>query len=70
VVPNLLVQENQVGLELNGRHQLLVYAHDVNLLDDKADTIKKSTETLIDASKEIDLSVNSEKAKYMLLSRH
>jgi hypothetical protein len=28
------VQKNQIGLKLNGTHQLLVYADDVNLLDD------------------------------------
>jgi hypothetical protein len=45
------VQENQLGLKCNGTHQLLPYAGDVNLLEDNIDTIKKNTETLIDASK-------------------
>jgi hypothetical protein len=51
-------------------HQLLVYADDVNLLGDNIDAIKKNMETLIDASKEVGLEVNTEKTKYMLLSRH
>jgi hypothetical protein len=37
---------------MNGTHQLLAYVDDVNLLGDNIDTIKKNTETLIDASKE------------------
>jgi hypothetical protein len=61
-----------VGLKLNGTHQLLLYADDVNLLGDNIDTIKKNTctETSIDASKGVGPEVNAEKNKYMLLSRH
>jgi hypothetical protein len=45
-------------------------ADDVNILGDNIDTIKKSTQTLIDASKEIGPEVNTEKTKYMSLSCH
>jgi hypothetical protein len=64
------VQENQVALKLNGTHQLLVYADDVNLLGDNIVTVKKNTQTLIDASKEVGLKANTEKTKYILLSSH
>jgi hypothetical protein len=63
------VQENQVGLKLKGKHQLLAYPDDMNLPGDSTDTIKKNTETLTDASKEVGLRINIEETKYMLLSR-
>jgi hypothetical protein len=56
------VQENQVGLKLNGTHRILAYADDVNLLGDGIGTIKKNTETLTDASKEEGLEINVESA--------
>ena len=37
------VQVNQDGLKLNGRHQLLVYANDVNILGRKVHTIQENT---------------------------
>jgi hypothetical protein len=37
---------------------VLVHSDNVNLLGDNIDTIKKNTETLIDASKEAGLHVN------------
>jgi len=52
---------NQDGLKLNGTHQILVYADDVNILGGSIHTTKKQTEALVVASKEIGLEVNAEK---------
>jgi hypothetical protein len=39
------VQENHLGLKLNGTHQLLVYVDDVNPLGDNKDIIRKNTDS-------------------------
>ena len=56
-------------LKLNGTHQLLVYADDVNILGGSVHTVKENAESLIVASKEMGLEVNADKTKYMVMSR-
>ena len=46
------VQVNQDGLELNGTHQLLVYADDVNILGGSVHMVNKNAEALAAATKE------------------
>ena len=62
------VQVNQDGLKLNGTHQLLAYADDVNIPGGSIHTVKENGEALIVASKEIGLEVNVDKTKYRVMS--
>jgi len=50
---NRKVQVNQDGLKLNGTHQLLAYADDVNILGGSIHTLKENAESVVVASKEI-----------------
>ena len=57
------------GLKLNGTHQLLAYADDVNILEESIRAVKENAEALVVAAKVIGLEVNAGKTKYMVMSR-
>jgi sorting nexin-29 len=63
------VQVNQDDLKLNGTHQLLAYADDVNTLGGSVNAVKKNAEALVAATKEIGLEVNAYKTNYMVMCR-
>ena len=45
------VQETNLGLDMNGTHQVLAYADDVNLIGDDIKTIERNAQVLLNASK-------------------
>jgi len=62
------VQVNQEGLKLNGAHQLLNYADDVNILGGSVHTVEENAEALVVATKETGLEVNADQTKYIIMS--
>jgi hypothetical protein len=62
------MQANQEALKLNGTHQLVVCADDINILGGSVRAVRGNREALVVASKEIGLEVNGEKTKYMVMS--
>ena len=50
----------QDSLKLNGTHQLLAYADDVNILGGSIHTVKEKAEAIVVATKEIGLEVNAD----------
>ena len=56
-------------LKLNGTHQLLAYADDVNIMGGGIHTLKENAEALVAATREIGLEVSADKTKYMVKSR-
>jgi hypothetical protein len=61
------VQVNQDGLKLNGTHQIMVYADNVNILGRSVHTIKENAGGVVVANKEIGLEVNADKTMYMVM---
>ena len=48
-------------LKLNGTHQLLVYADDVNIMGGSVHMVKENAEDLVVPTKDIGLEVNADK---------
>jgi hypothetical protein len=59
-----------VATELNGIHQLLVYADDVNLLGKNINISNGNMVARFDTSKEGGLEVNVQKTYYIFMSHH
>ena len=56
-------------MKLNGTHQLLAYADDVNILGGSIHTLKENAEALVVATREIGLEISADEMKYMVMSR-
>ena len=56
-------------MKLNGTHQLLAYADDVNIPGGSIHTLKENAEALVAAIRETGLEVGADKTKYMVVSR-
>jgi hypothetical protein len=65
-IRSVLVKQD--GLKLNGTHQPVFVADDVNILGGSVHTVKKNTDALVVASKGNGLQVNADKSKYTVTS--
>ena len=57
------VQETNLGLDKNNTRQVLDYANYVNLIGDDLKTIDINANTLLNASKDVGLAVDTRKTK-------
>ena len=64
------IKKVQDYLDMNGTHQVLAYADDVNLIGDSIRTVERNADVLLNACKDIGLAVNTGKTKYMEIIRH
>ena len=57
-------QETNLGVHINGAHQVLPYADDVNVIGDGIRTTERNADVLLNACKDIGLTVNTGKTTW------
>jgi len=57
-------------MKLNGKTGILAYANDIIILGYTKNEIRSTTESLINSSKKMGLSINEDKTKYLIMSRN
>jgi len=66
----LKIKEHKKLLSLNDLNQLSVYAKDLYLIGEDIDVLRSNINVLVQACDEIDPQVNTDKTKYMIISRN
>jgi hypothetical protein len=62
------VRENHDGMALNGTHQFLDYADNVNMLGEIINTIKRNTECLLEDCREGGLQLHTQEMECVAVS--
>jgi len=57
-------------MEINGKNIMLAYADDIVILGDTENDVVKVTEKLIESSHRMNLVINENKTKYLVMTRH
>ena len=70
LVISLLCEETNLGLDMNGTHQVLAYENGVNLIGDDIRIIERNTDVLLNVCKDIGLAVNTGKTKCIEIGCH
>jgi len=52
------------------KNVMLAYADNIVILEDKEDNVVKTAEELMESSHKMNLTLNEEKTKYLIITRH
>lgn len=63
------IQENKIGIELNGTKQILTDVDDLDLVGGNRDAVVTNMRILLETARDVGLEDSEEKIKYMITTR-